>query len=364
VIATCPAYQSFMTAPEWKNVEISEDLNNFLSQNKPLHHFLFLKEAWETNRIFYCAIQAARKHNSLAEILFPPKGYYNYFVMDLFVVVMTNLSMLFSKLFCWFVQFMMLPYTIASIFSDKAVENDTQFQKVASQYYDWFVKELNVMPFYNVDYQQALQKLRKDYQSCEGRTWTDYWTMCYMVLEINSKIILSSIMKTEGGEPDLTPATVGFSPVTEGQSFEEAWREASDLFKAKLESKGLSSEKPQDEIAHQTSEDSTHHITTPRYHDFRVALEAFAEKGIVIEQIAGQNRIQVKFTHDFKEGETLQSLVDKIDALDDVKVRYTYPNIVKQSQRFFMVDIPTKDLHAKICAVEGMQFTTRLIHNF
>lgn len=362
---TYPAYQSFMTAPEWKNVEISEDLKDFLSQKKPLHHFLFLREAWETNRIFYCALQAARKHNSLSEILFPQNGFYNYFIMDLFVVVMTNLSMLFSKLFSWFVQLVMLPYTIASIFSDKAVENDTQFQKVASQYYDGFVKELNVMPFYNVDYHKALEELRTAYQGCKHRTWTDYWTMCYMVLEINSKIMLSHFMKSEAGEPDVTPATVSFTPYDSGKSFEDAWVEACKAFKAKLESKGLDSNKPQDQIRHELSTDEgKHQITTPRYHDFRVALEAFAEQGIVIDQIAGQDRIQVKFTYVFQEGENLKDIQAKVNSVEGVNVRYTYPNIVNKSQRFFMVDMPIKDLHAKISEVEGMQFTTQFIHNF
>lgn len=59
-----PQYQSFMTAPEWKNVEISEDLANFLESGKPLQNFVFLKEAFDTNRIFYHTLNAAHQYNS------------------------------------------------------------------------------------------------------------------------------------------------------------------------------------------------------------------------------------------------------------------------------------------------------------
>ena len=62
--------------------------------------------------------------------------------------------------------------------------------------------------------------------------------------------------------------------------------------------------------------------------------------------------------------ENLKDIEAQVDSIEDVNVRYTYPNIVNKSQRFFMVDMPTKNLHATISAVEKMKFTTQFIHNF
>lgn len=354
-----PAYQSFMTTPEWKNVEISEDLTEFLKSNNPLHHFFFLREAYETNRIFCYALWASLKYNTAKELLFPEQDYYNYFVMDLFVVLMTNISMLCSKLFCLWIQLMMFPYTAYSIFYPEQAKNNTQFQEVATNYYKWFVNELNVMPFYNVDYTKVLAALRSDYASCTDRTWVDHWTMCYMVLEINTKILLSPLMRPDQAELDVTPATVCFTPKNT-ETFQEAFDLAMNDFKAQLNN-GI---KAQDELSIKLSEkNDALRITTPRYHDLKSALQAFAAHGITIERIAGQDRIQIKFICEQSKDRPLDKCLSAFN-LTEAKLLYTYPNIINRNQFFCMVDAPTKNLHKTVEQIEQLGFETRFIHNF
>lgn len=354
----CPAYQSFMTAPEWKNVEISEDFADFLELKKPLYDFKFLREAYEINRIFYLTVRSSLKHNRFSEIINPKNGNYNYFTMDLFVVLMTNLSMLFSSLYCCLINILTLPYRFYSFFTKDGMKNDTDFQKVATDYYKWYVKELNIMPFFNVDYEKALGKLKADYKACKNKTWTDFWTMGYMYLEIKIKSY-SYFMRPEESEPDVTAAIVKLD--SDNPNIKPAWMQAVKSFQQKL-TDGL---KKQDEIElFKQTEEGLYEISTPRYHDFRQALEAFAENGIQIETIAGQERIQVKLVYEFKNAEDLKHAAESINSNENVSLLYQYQNIVKTNQMFFMLDCPTKNLNETLKGFEQQQFSTKFIHNF
>lgn len=146
--------------------------------------------------------------------------------MDLFVVLMTNLSMVISKLYCLFVQMVMMPNTISGYFEPKVLLNNTSFQQKAAEYYQDYVEQLNLMPFYNIDYTKQLETLNQYYQESNEKTWVDFWTYWYIRLEINSKMFLSYLMKSDIGEPDLTCASVIYS----GQDFKKSFQLATQEF--------------------------------------------------------------------------------------------------------------------------------------
>lgn len=366
-----PLYQSFMTTPEWKNVEISEDLAEFLSSKQPLHHFVFLREAYDMNVIFHRTLHASLKHNSIQELAFPDSSHYNYFLMDWFVILMTNISMFASKLYCWIVQLMMFPYTIYAWYKPEVLKNDTQFQNYAAQYYVDFVKKLNLMPFYNIDYHDQLQNLMTNFQQTkDSHTWTDFWTYWYMRLEINSKMMLSRWMKSDHQEPDVTTTTVTF---TGSGDFGDAFKTAKNSFLSQVETQTL-----QDNI--NILDEKNFKITTPRYMDFRMAIDCMARHGIHIEQLAGQERVQVKL-------EALGDLCDKVDKLQQIcentgsdtlpynvgqtnrptyksaKFLYSYNNGLR-TKTFFMIDMPTYELDHRLQAFEQEGFSVKFVHNF
>jgi hypothetical protein len=48
-----PAFQSYMTSPEWRNVEISEDLGEFMQQGYFFFHILTSRKSFKFGEYFF-----------------------------------------------------------------------------------------------------------------------------------------------------------------------------------------------------------------------------------------------------------------------------------------------------------------------
>lgn len=57
-------YQSFMTGPEWRNVEMAEEFSQFLTENHSYFSFPFFRQIFGLWRVFWQSYKAARQYDS------------------------------------------------------------------------------------------------------------------------------------------------------------------------------------------------------------------------------------------------------------------------------------------------------------
>ena len=63
-------YQSYMTGPEWRNVEMVEEYAAFLKEGKSTFQFPYFRQILGLWRVMFHSYRAARQYNTHAEIIF------------------------------------------------------------------------------------------------------------------------------------------------------------------------------------------------------------------------------------------------------------------------------------------------------
>ncbi|CAM4496156.1 MAG: hypothetical protein LEGION0403_FIIPPAGN_00562 [Legionella sp.] len=82
-------YQTFMTGPEWRNVEMAEEYAGLLRDNKSMFHFPYFRQIFDLWAVVFNSYSSARKYDSISSILFS-----EYMIMSLFVATFTTMELL------------------------------------------------------------------------------------------------------------------------------------------------------------------------------------------------------------------------------------------------------------------------------
>jgi hypothetical protein len=246
-----------------------------------------------------------------------------------------------------------------------------------ADYFAFYAQDIETKPFFDHDFKTHRLKLSGLYQACKSRSWVDWFTWRCVSIDLWCKQHLSTWMHSwfhqeQNIAPSTTDILVRFD--TEGHTQPE---EASTSFERTLHARSieLSAEDDihlvnQDVFVKETNPDKNYtsvyaRITAPRFMDFRLAVKALAEHHIYIRKIAGQDHIQVKCevtTADKKE-------IKEIKEIRQIRPLYSYHDGIHANRAFCLFDVPVKNLHTALDALEGpsnpdTQSTIKFIHNF
>lgn len=351
-------FQTFLTAPEWKNVEMSEEFANFLKEGKSFHHFPYFKEIAEFWRVFNNSYQAARKYNGRLEIITS-----DYMFMNIFIGLFSSVEYITKGLFS------------LTLWPFLPKENNTQFQQYVSGLFNDYASFIHKTPFYNYPYFSKIKPLAQHFLNSDNKSLVDFVTFFSTLCELNTRGIISlpvaGFYNQEVNQEDEKISLIVKKSVSTQAKPEEFKQEFLNLIKEiELLQRNTSTESIEIVSQHEheqtyarqsTKKDKTYayaHIRVPRYEAFYEVVKELVANEIKIAKIAGQDRLQIKCTAHTKDPEALAQTINTITIKTDCSYLYGYKGI-----SFF--DVPTKKIPLFLDTVENTQgATVTFMHDF
>lgn len=354
------AYQSYLTAPEWLSVDISEDFANFLKDNKSMFHFPYFLKIYQLWRILFLALAVSIRESGLTRTIFS-----DYMVMDMFVVLFTTFELLPKAL----VSLLLYPFL--------PKENDTDFQVYLATYFTDFVKEIEGTPFFNHDYARAIQALKDEWNKPNAvHSWVDWFSYGAVLTELNMKGFVAYYLKdSDKDEPHTTQILVKYN-VQDVDSSEEA------ILKFKQELEAISTSNSECALniitshGHEnvyvkpskTKDGETYHslyarLDAPRYMTFQNAVTQLEEKGIHLREIAGQDHVMLKCN--VRSMDAAQQ--EAFDGMNMITPLYRHGDAIHPNRAVCFFKVPARELAHTIHALNDDQqdnTSVKYIHNF
>lgn len=316
--------QTYFTAAEWRNVEMSEELGKFLGKGNAFYRFPFFKQIVTFWSVFRHSYQAAKRHHSHRELWFS-----EYMVMNIFIGISTTLG--FAALGA--LSLLLYPFMRA--------KNDTMFQKHVAEMVDDYAKFIHTIPFYNYPYLKKFNPMWQAFKNSPDRSLADYVSFFTATIEILARSALSAPVAWWYNQP-------------QNQAAERIHLLVKTQDSDKLKNIDPAIEMIEEPQVNNQSLKKYHyaHITVPRYEAFATAVNQLIESDIKIQKIAGQDRIQFKVLA--KEESFVKS---------NSHLLYTYNNHLNK-KHFMMVDVPTRQLHSTVKLFEENDVKIKLMHDF
>lgn len=353
-------YQSFMTGPEWRNVEMAEEFAQLLRENKSMFHFPYFRQIIDLWKVVYNSYSAARKYNSISTVLFS-----EYMLMDLFVATFTTMEFIPKGI----ISLLLYPFL--------SKENTSPVQNHLAEYFEQYAVHLQTIPFYDHPYDAIQTDLTAKYQQCDNKSWVDWFSWKVVSWELWARKWLSKPLSYWYHQEDNTtaPSTdilVKFdaqnidNPEDAKQLFTEYLTELSKEHAVSLVDAQLyAKDAPKTNTMGQTYTSVYARLNTPRYVDFQLAVRALAEKGIHVRKIAGQDRVQVKCIIDTDSDEKLSAKKDVLKQTKKVDALYSYGDHIHANRQICLFDVPVKNLHKTLDRLEQQaDVKVSFIHNF
>ncbi len=350
-------FQTFLTAPEWRNVEMSEEFANFLKEGKPFHHFPYFKEIIEFWRIFNNSYQAARKYSSRLEIITS-----DYMFMNIFIGLFSSVEYVIKGLFS------------LTLWPFLPKQNNTQFQQYISDLFNDYASFIHKTPFYNYPYFSKIKPLAQHFLNSDNKSLVDFITFLSMFCELNARGIISlpvaGFYNQEANQEDEKISLIVKKSTSTQVNPEEFKQDFLNLIKkmgshknTSTESIELVSQHEQEQIyARQSTKKNKiyayAHIRVPRYEAFHGVVKELVTNEIKIAKIAGQDRLQIKCTANIKDPEALTQTINTIATKTDCSYLYGY-----KGTSFF--DVPTKKIPLFLDTVKNTPAATvTFMHDF
>lgn len=322
-------YQTFLTAPEWRNVEMAEEFAEFLSTGNPFYQFHYFSQIQTFWQIYADSFKAANKYDSARSILFS-----EYTLMNTFIGTFTSIGFAAKGI----LSTMMYPFS--------AEKNDTEFQKSVGNLVRDYAAFIHHTPFYNYAYFSKIQSIWESFISAGYRTNSDYTTFFLTNLELISRGMISAPVGYWYNQP-------------ENKEFEKI----SLIIKTTLDPKCFVNFEHNIEVfeikeKNTKNSDGTEkaiyyaHCSVPRYEDFQKAVRFLLENDVVIKRVAGQENIQVKV--DVNDNKTLP---------ERSNVLYHYQNHINKNKKFEL-EVKTKDLGKLLHNLDRKSIPVSYIHDF
>ena len=343
-------YQSFMTGPEWRNVEMVEEYAAFLREGRSMFQFPYFSQMAELWRVMYQSYRAARRYNSAFQIIFS-----EYMLMDLFVCVFTTLELLPKGLFSFFIY----PFTPR--------ENHSRMQTHLADFYQEYAQGLQTIPFFDHDYRTYRQNLSAQYHACTDRTWLDWWSWSVLSVELFARQWLSVPLRYFMHQDNAEGATTDVLVKFRAHGARDA-SHARELFLSHVNSVARVS--LVDENLYVKENDPTKdyisvyaRLRTPRYKAFKEVVPELAAQGILLRKIAGQDHVQVKCVVSKASQHAVNATCDQLNYIPEIRQLYTYQDRIHANHKVCLFDVPVKNLHEKLEAIEQAA-PVEFIHNF
>ncbi|MCS5711889.1 hypothetical protein [Candidatus Berkiella aquae] len=319
-----PLMQTYLTAPEWRNVEMAKELGRTLKKGTPFFQFPYFKQIAGFWRVFFQSYRVAKRHHSHREILFS-----EYMLMNLFIGCSITAGHLAKGI------------TSLILFPFLRNQNQTTFQnevgKVVSEYGDF----LQHTPFYHFPYLRKLKMLWQAFKTSSDRSLIDYITMLFTTMESLTRQTISAPIAWWYKQPQNAPADKIHILVKSNKTVEQ-------IRKVNREIRVIG--KP---YKKKNSKNLYYHLEVPRYGEFQKIVEKFATNQVQIKTIAGQEWVQVKVSASDKQCEKLNSN----------QFLYEYRNYVDKN-KIVELDVKTKDLTKTVRQLKRNKIAIKLIHDF
>ena len=347
-------FQTFMTGPEWRNVEMAEEYAAFLQENRSLFQFPYFRQISGLWKIIFKSWRAASHYDSQKDIL--PT---DYTAMDLFVGVFTTLELLPKA----FLSLILSPFFSAT--------NPTDYQKAMANYYQRYSNDLQTMPFYDHDYKGYYQQLKEAYHNSSNRTWGDWFSSSIVSLELIARRLISTPLHYWfHQEANLVPASTDILVKVRLEGSMENGK-AKNQFRSLLQQTSRNDIQCSEEdifvkegTKHKDGQSYTSvyaRLHAPRYKDFIPTVETLSVQNIAVKKIAGQDQVQVKCVVN----NSTDSPPSPPHATNSSRRLYSYGDDIHPEKRFYMFDIPVCDLQENVARLNSQEgVDVAFIHNF
>lgn len=353
-------YQSYMTASEWRNVELASEFAAFLRDKKSMFQYPYFRQAFDVWKIAYKSYAAARKYNSFKEIIFS-----EYIFMDLLIAFFSTLEL--------------IPRGIISLFISPFLnkENTSEMQGHFADYFEQYTKDLQSTPFYEHDYDKVRADLAEKYKQCTKITWGDWFSWKVISTELWFRKWVSKPLNywfhLEGNETAATTDVLVKFKAVDAENAEEAKQQFQQQLDALAETHQVSLVNKHLYVKEETktADDGTTYtsvyaqLNTPRYKSFIPLVRELGENGIQLRKIAGNAQVQVKCNITAETTDLLMAREEALKKTKNVTPLYGYGDRIHPTQKTCFFDVPVRNLHKTLRRLEKEpEVQVNFIHNF
>lgn len=359
--------RTFMTGPEWRNVEMAEEFARYLKNDNSMFHFPYFKQVRDLWRTVGKSYKAARKYNSHGQIWFST----NYMFMCIFVAFFTTLEL--------------APKGLMSLIMKRFVKKDysSDFQEHLAEHFSRYAKKLQTTPFYEHNYAKELRRLKRNYHRCKrdgDLTTADKVSYALVAFDLWARKWISkplSYFLSQNVQSDTYDKTDII--VKHRVENEKDPKKAIRAFKVKLalaasdcEVKLAPAADTQVYAKHKSGTTHTNvyaRLRAPRYGKFKESLKELADQDIFLRKSAGNDRVQVKVKIRAESTEELQQFRDAAKQVAGADYLYSYRDRIHKYMRYCMFDVPVKNLYSTVekfekISGENDKVKVKFIHNF
>lgn len=365
--------QTYMTGPEWRNVDMADEFAQFVETNKPFYQFPYFSQMFDFWKIVGNSVRAARSQNcSWREILLS-----DYFIMDLFIGSFTTIEYLTKGIFS-------LPFKAFAYLTNHQA-NNTETQTKISELFRNYADFIHHTPFYDFKYTQWVPQLWSTFWHSPNKSFDDVLSLLYYTIELPLRGLISTpiswIYNSDSNQAYETIDVVFSKKLTADETIEEdshRLNQALDNIHEQHPSapKGQLQALPTKDLAtlnsdlHSTiatEKDGSYAYINgrlPRYEPLITAIQKINEQGYKVERIAGQEHVQLKCKIESTQEDLplkLKSLIDKLH----MTVLYQYQNHINPNLHFIMLDVLCSELDQVMTKIQDTQkVDLALIHDF
>lgn len=340
-----PANNSFMSAPEWRNVEMAEEFARFLRDDHSLFQYPYFSQIFDLWKIFFNSYRSARRHNTDVELLTS-----EYMIMDAFVVFFTTLEF--------------APKGILSLLFKPLLdaENKTEMQTQLATYFAKYAADLQTIPFYDHHYAENRAALADAYRNSKNKSWCDWFSWKFISAELYFRrwvsMPLHAFFHVDG---NTTPSTTDVLVQCVIENATDV-AHAKTLFREKIvdlnEITLIENHLYVEEL--QIKKTVYALLRVHRYAAFMEDVKALDARGIVIKKIATQDQVQVKC--ECEDEAVLEVLKKDLPASTFL---YSHGDRLNPKRRICFFEVPVEKLQQSVKEINSHTHAkVTFIHNF
>lgn len=356
--------QSYLSASEWRNVEMAKEFGQFLKEENHFFSFPYFRQTLELWRIFFNSLKQAKKEHSVREILFAT----DYLPMNLFVVFFTSMEMFSKGIF----SLLLWPFISKT--------NRSEMQQHLADAFIAYAQKLETVPFYDHNFEAVRIDLLQKYLACENKNWTDWLCCSFVSMELRLKKWLAKPLQAMFSASQ-TPGEAGPSEMlTLTPETTEVLVKArvygnfhADLVQKEIEHRIIYRMSalaiPDHDIYTRQKPETSYsavyaRIKAPRYRQFKSIVEHLAKQNIHIRKIAGNDKVQIKCLVQAEDEDALAPKIERLSKTKHMKPLYQYSDSLHVNQRYCLFEVPVRNLHKTIQRIEKQDVEVNFIHNF
>lgn len=345
-------YQTYFTAPEWRNVDMSDEFAAFLENKNAFYRYPFFSQVKIFWLVFHNSFKAGKAKSSSSSVFFSA-----YMLMNLFIGITTSLEFIAKGL----VSLLFRPFL--------KKKNDSDFQKCLADVFRDYADFIHHTPFYNFKYFTSLKTLYKGFVRSKNKTIADFVSLITVTFDFIAHGIISAPIgywynQEANKEPEVIDVLV--KKKTDANVCEQEFKD--ELQKEVEATQGASIV---DEHIYSRTNENKHrtyayaHLRIQRYEPFKKILTNFADQKINVREIAGQQDLHIKCEIRGNNPKDIEDKAAKLSNIEGCSKLFSYKNMLDDNLTFFSLNVETRHLDQSLRAIKEVDgVTIKLMHDF